>query len=34
MLAVAGSTFVIAISVLVIRFTSARFPSDKRDEVA
>jgi phosphate starvation-inducible membrane PsiE len=34
MLAVAGSTFVIAISVLVIRFTSARFPSDKPDEVA
>ena len=34
MLAVAGSTFVIAVSVLVIRFTSARFPSDKRDEVA
>jgi hypothetical protein len=34
MLSVAGSTFVIAISVLVIRYTSARFPSDKKDEVA
>jgi hypothetical protein len=34
MLAVAGSTFVIAISVLVIRYTSAKFPSDKKDEVA
>ena len=34
MLSVAGSTFVIAISVLVIRYTSAKFPSDKKDEVA
>ena len=34
MLAVAGSTFVIAISVLVIRYTSAKLPSDKKDEVA
>jgi len=34
MLAVAGSTFVIAVSVLVIRYTSAKFPSDKKDEVA
>lgn len=34
MLSVAGSTFVIAVSVLVIRYTSAKFPSDKRDEVA
>ena len=33
-LAVAGSTFVIAISVLVIRYSSAKFPSDKKDEVA
>lgn len=33
MLAVAGSTFVIAVSVLIVRYTSARFPSDKRDEV-
>jgi phosphate starvation-inducible membrane PsiE len=34
MLSVAGSTFVIAVSVLVIRYTSAKFPSDKKDEVA
>jgi phosphate starvation-inducible membrane PsiE len=34
MLAVAGSTFIIAASVLIIRYTSARFPSDKRDDVA
>lgn len=34
MLAVAGSIFVITVSVMVIRFTSARFPSDKRDDVA
>jgi phosphate starvation-inducible membrane PsiE len=33
MLAVAGSTFIIAISVLIVRFTSARFPSDKKDDV-
>lgn len=33
MLAVAGSTFMIAISVLIIRYTSARFPSDKKDDV-
>jgi phosphate starvation-inducible membrane PsiE len=33
MLAVAGSTFVIALAVLIIRYTSARYPSDKRDEV-
>lgn len=33
MLAVAVSTFVIALSVLIVRYTSARFPSDKRDEV-
>lgn len=32
MLAVAGSTFVIAVSVLIIRFTSSRFPSDSRTE--
>jgi phosphate starvation-inducible membrane PsiE len=31
MVAVAGSTFIIAISVLIVRFTSARFPSDKKD---
>jgi phosphate starvation-inducible membrane PsiE len=33
MMAVAGSTFIIAISVLIIRYTSNRFPSDKRDEI-
>mgnify|MGYP000961066191 CR=1 FL=1 len=34
MMAVAGSTFVIAISVLVIRYTSAKYPSTNKDEVA
>ena len=34
MLAVAGSTFVIAISVLVIRYTSAKYPNNNKDEVA
>jgi phosphate starvation-inducible membrane PsiE len=34
MLAVAGSTFVIAISVLVIRYTSAKYPSNNKNEVA
>jgi len=33
MIAVAGSTFIVALSVLIIRYTSAKFPSDKRDEV-
>jgi len=33
MISVAGSTLVIAISVLIVRFTSARFPSDKKDDV-
>jgi phosphate starvation-inducible membrane PsiE len=33
MLAVAGATLVIAISVLIVRFTSARFPSDRKDDV-
>jgi len=33
MIAVAGSTLVIAFSVLIVRFTSARFPSDKKDDV-
>lgn len=33
-LAVAGSTFIISISVLIVRYTSARFPSDKQDDVA
>ena len=32
MLAVAGSTFVIAVSVLVVRYTSARFSSDRKEE--
>ena len=34
MLAVAGATFIVAVSVLIIRYTSARFPSDKKDDVA
>lgn len=34
MIAVAASTLVVAVSVLLIRFTSARYPSDKKDEVA
>ena len=34
MLAVAGSTFVVAVSVMIIRFTSSKFPSDKQDDVA
>lgn len=33
MLSVAGSTLVITLSVLIIRYTSARYPSDKKDEV-
>jgi protein PsiE len=33
MLAVAGCTFIFALSVLIIRYTSAKYPSDKRDEV-
>lgn len=33
MLTVAGSTFIIAISVLVVRFASSKFPSNKQDEV-
>ena len=33
MLAVAGATLGIAVSVLIVRYTSARFPNDKRDEV-
>ena len=33
MLAVAGSTFVVAASVLIIRYTSAKFPSDRKDDV-
>ncbi len=33
MMAVAGSTLVIAISVLIVRYTSFRFPSEKKDDV-
>jgi phosphate starvation-inducible membrane PsiE len=33
MIAVAGSTFVIAVSVLIVRYTSARYPSDRKEEV-
>jgi len=32
MMAVAGCTFVTAVSVLVVRFTSARFPSRQKDD--
>ncbi len=32
MLAVAGSTLVVAVSVLIIRYTSAKFPSDRKDD--
>lgn len=32
MLAVAGSTFIIALSVLIVRYTSAKYPSDKKDD--
>jgi len=33
MLAVAGSTFIVAVSVLIVRYTSSKFPSDKKDEI-
>jgi phosphate starvation-inducible membrane PsiE len=33
MVSVAGSTFVIAVSVLIVRYTSARYPSDRKEEV-
>ncbi len=33
MLSVAASTFVVTVSVLIIRYTSNRFPSDKKDEI-
>lgn len=33
MIAVAGATFATAISVLVIRYTSAKYPSDKKDDL-
>lgn len=32
MWAVAGSTFIIAVSVLIVRFTSYKFPSEKKDD--
>jgi len=32
MMAVAGSTFVIAVSVLIVRYTSAKFPSEQKEE--
>jgi phosphate starvation-inducible membrane PsiE len=32
MMAVAASTLVIAVSVMIVRYTSARFPSDKKEE--
>jgi phosphate starvation-inducible membrane PsiE len=32
MMAVAGSTFVIAVSVLIVRYTSARYPSEHKEE--
>jgi phosphate starvation-inducible membrane PsiE len=33
MLAVAGSTLAIAASVLIVRYTSSRYPSDKKDDI-
>lgn len=33
MIAVAGSTLVVTISVLIMRFTSAKYPSDRKDDV-
>ena len=32
MIAVAGSTFVIAVSVLIVRYTSAKYPSEHKEE--
>jgi len=34
MLALSAATFITSISVLIIRFTSHRYPADKKDEVA
>ena len=34
MMAVAGATLLISISVLVVRFTSSKYPSTKQDDVA
>lgn len=33
MLGIAGATFIIAISILVVRYTSAKFPSDRKEDV-
>jgi phosphate starvation-inducible membrane PsiE len=33
MLAIGATTIVMALSVLIIRYTSARFPSDRKDDV-
>jgi phosphate starvation-inducible membrane PsiE len=33
MIGVASATFIIALSVLVVRYTSAKFPSDKKDDI-
>jgi hypothetical protein len=33
MIALAGSIIIVALSVLIIRYTSAKYPSDKRDDV-
>lgn len=33
MLGVAGATFATAVSVLIVRYTSAKYPSDKKDDV-
>ncbi len=32
MIAVAGSILVLALSILIVRYTSAKYPSDKRDD--
>lgn len=34
MISVAGSTLIVAISILIVRFTSSKYPSDKTDDVA
>ena len=34
MSAVAVSTIIVAVSVLIIRFTSAKYPSDKKDDIS
>lgn len=32
MVSVAGSTLVVALSILIVRYTSAKYPSDKKDD--